>query len=175
MTFRDSDVSLAAAFAPETGAMLFFMVTIDHADLSSPIRVVNNNENIDFGGYEYIGYPFELTLPNDIEDQDVIGHLVIDNVSQEIAQAIRSISSAPTVSITLIRYDGDIETWTDETLFGDGTGWSPSTVGATLPTFLLRDVSWDAQTVTGSLVAESLVRAPFPPGRFTPGNFPGLF
>ena len=70
--------------------------------------------------------------------------------------AIRSISSAPAVKIEIIR------------------AADPDTVELSLDGFTLRDVSWDAASVTGSLTLDDIATEPYPAGIFSPASFPGL-
>ncbi len=145
------------AFDPETAQSFLMLLTLDHADITPPIRVVNNTENITSRGDEFIAYPFELELPDSVTTSAPKAKLTIDNVSREIAQSIRQITSAPTVLMELIRAS------------------DPDTVEVGFPVFTLRDVKWDMLTVSGELVLEDLMTEPFPADQFTPSYFPGLF
>ena len=146
-----------AAFSQETDEVFLVLVTIDHADLTDPIRVVNNTENITLRGDLYIAYPFNITLPDSREDTPPSARLQIDNVSREIGEAIRTMESPATVKIEVVRVG------------------SPPFVELSFPEFALRDVNWDALTVSGELRVENFVNEPFPAGIFSPAGFPGLF
>jgi hypothetical protein len=123
--------------------------------------VVNNNENVEVEGNEYIAFPFEITLPDSLEDAPPRARLRIDNVSRELGQAVRSITSPATVTIRVVR----IEEGTD-TLTGD--------VELSFPGLRLMNVTIDALAVEGALELENLVREPFPARTFSPAEFPGL-
>jgi hypothetical protein len=144
-------------YDPETSQAFLLLLTIDHTDIDPPIRVVNNTEDVTSRGDEFIAYPFELQLPDNVAEAPPRAKLVIDNVSREIAQSIRLITSAPTVLIELIRAS------------------VPNTVEVSFPLFALRDIKWDMLTVSGELVLEDLMSEPFPADQFTPAYFPGLF
>ena len=144
-------------FDPETAEAFLVLLTIDHADIDPPIRVVNNTENITSRGDEFIAFPFDIELPDNTREAPPRARLTIDNVSREIAQSIRLITSAPTVLIELIRAS------------------APDTVEVAFPAFNLRDVKWDMLQVSGDLTVEDLMTEPFPAGQFTPAHFPGLF
>lgn len=151
MTLRTS------AFAADTDEVWLALITIEHDDLAEPIRVVNNTENITSGGDLYIGFPFDITLPDSREDAPSRAQLVIDNVSREIAQAVRTITSPPTVTIEIVR------------------AADPDTIELVWPFFSLRNVKWDAMKVSGELVFEDFTNEPYPAGVFSPASFPGLF
>ena len=145
-----------SAFAQETDEVWLILLTIAHADLSEDIRVVNNPAAITSRGKNFVGFAFELSLPIDSPDRAPVAELRIDNVSQEIAQAVRSISSAPTVTIEVIR------------------AAAPGVVELSLDGFRLRNVNWDADSVRGTLVLDDIATEPYPSGIFSPGSFPGL-
>ena len=151
------DAFVRSAFGPETDEVWLILLTLSHPDLTDDIRVVHNPETITSRGQDYIGFAFELTLPSDTEDRAPVAELRIDNVSREIAEAVRSISSAPTVTIEIIR------------------AADPDSVEISLTGFTLRNVRWDALAVSGSLALDDISIEPYPAGSFTPASFPGLF
>ena len=132
------------------------LLTIEHADLAAPIYVVNDRENLTSGAVEYIAFPFRISLPSQLEDSPPTARLQIDNVSREIGQAIRTISSAPTVTVKVVRRA------------------APNTIELQFPSMRLRNVRYDALTVSGDLEFEDLTREPYPTHSFSPANFPGL-
>jgi hypothetical protein len=146
-----------AVFAPETAEAFIILLTIEHESLSEPIRVCNNTESIWSNGVEYIPLPFEISLPDETDDEVPSTKLVIDNLSQEITKAIRSISTKPAITLELI-----------------GTGqpdipiWGPST-------FDLMDAEYDINAVTGTLGFNPYLSAPWPAWTFNPQDFPAVF
>lgn len=146
-----------SAYAQSTDEVWLVLVTIEHDDLSAPIRVVNNTEDVTSGGDTYTAFPFDITLPDAREDAPPRARLAIDNVSREIAQAIRSISSAATVTLEVIR------------------AADPDTIEISWPFFKLTNVKWDVAQVSGDLTLEDFTSEPFPAGIFSPAGFPGLF
>jgi hypothetical protein len=147
----------AAAFAPETDQIYLLLLVIDHADLAQPIRVVNNYADVVSNGDTYIGCPFEITLPPDNDESLSAAQLAIQNVDRQIVQAVREIDSAPDVTLSVV------------------LAASPNTIEAGPYAMTLRDVSYDALVVTGSLSVEDMMNEPYPGDFFTPGEFPGLF
>lgn len=153
-----SDVARAAALAQETGEVFLVLLTISHDDIiGGPIRVVNNTEDILSRGNTFIAFPFELQLPDDSTERAPLARLSIDNISREIAQAIRTITSPPTVTIELILAD------------------APDDIELSLPEFTLRNVTWDVQSVAGDLMVQDLISEPYPVGVYDPSRFPALF
>lgn len=146
-----------AVFAQETGEVFLILVTITHTDLPDPIRVVNNSENINSRGQTFIAYPFEITLPTDTENGNPRATLKIDNVDREIVRAVRTIQTAPTVTLEIVMAS------------------DPDVVEIEFPDFQLQDVNYNSLTVEGTLGLEQFLAEPFPGDLFSPANFPGLF
>lgn len=152
-----STAAKSAVFAQETGEAFLILLTIDHADLGSPVRVVNNQTDITSRGDLYVGFPFEVTLPDEDPDGMAMVQLKIDNVDRQIVDSIRSVSSPPTVTLEVVM------------------GSTPDTVEGGPFEMQLRNASYDAFVVTGSLSFEPVLSEPFPGGSFIPSEFPGLF
>lgn len=146
-----------AAFLQDTDEVFLILLTIAHDDISPSIRVVNNNEEITSNGNLFTAFPFEIELPDSKENSAPRARLSIDNVSREIAEAIRTITTVATITIEIIR------------------AADPDTIEITWAPFNLRNVKWDMFRVSGDLVAEEIELEPFPVGQFTPGNFSALF
>ena len=145
-----------SAFSQETDEVWLILLTISHADLTDDIRVVHNQVDITSRGMNFVGFAFELSLPIDSPDRAPVAELRIDNVSREIAQAVRSILSAPAVKIEVIR------------------AAAPDVVELSLDGFRLRNVNWDADSVRGALVLDDIATESYPAGIFSPAGFPGL-
>lgn len=146
-----------SAFDPDTADVWLVLITIAHASISPSIRVVNNMEDVVSNGDTFVGFPFDVMLPDDTDDAPPAAKLTIDNVSREIGEAIRAITSAPTVSIQIVR------------------AAAPNTVEQSWSGFSLRNVKWDAGKVAGDLVLENFTDEPYPAGNFSPASFPALY
>lgn len=151
-----SDTARAQVFQPEGGGFLE-LLTLSHSTLSEPLRFVNNIENVESRGETFIAFPFRVTLPNDADRSPPAARLELDNVSRQIAQIIRQITTPPTILIEIVRID-DFDT-----------------VEQVFPPFQLRNVRYSALTVSGELTVDDIMREPFPQRSFTPSEYPGLF
>lgn len=132
------------------------LLTISHASLAESIKVVNNKVNITSNGLEYIGFPFEIILPDSKEDSQPSAKLTISNVSREIGVAIRLISTPPSVTITIVRQA------------------TPDVVEAEFVGMRLNNVKYDVLTVSADLQFEDLTREEFPSLKFSPSIFKGI-
>ena len=154
-----SNIARQALFAQETDKVFLVLLTIDHSDLSEPIRVVNNTVNIEVppDGPLYIGYPFLIHMPRDSGDEVSKVRLRIDNVHRDIVYAVRSIDSPPDVEMSIVLAE------------------TPNIVEAGPFSFTLKDAKYDALVVEGELSYEDILNEAWPADQFTPSSHPGLF
>lgn len=160
-----SDDLRAEAYAAESRLPLVCLEISHATDLPVPIRVVNNTKPVTLNGTsgeDYLAFAFELTLPDQLEDSPPTARLRIDNVSREIGDGVRAITTPATVRILVVRV---IDASTDPVLVE---------VEVEFPAFRLTNVTVDALTVDGQLIMEDLIREPFPAYVFSPAEFPGL-
>ncbi len=107
-------------------------------------------------GEPFIHFPFRVTLPDDTEEA-VRATLEIDNVDRQIVQAVRSISSPPTVTLEVVLAS------------------TPDVVEAGPFVFELQGARYDAAVVRGELAFEPILDLAVPGDVMSPGLFPGLF
>jgi hypothetical protein len=132
------------------------LLTIEHDSLAEPIRVVNNKVNITSNSIEYIAFPVEIQLPDSKEDSQPYAKLSISNVSREIGQAIRLISTPPNVTIQVVRQE------------------TPDVVEAEFVGMILSNVKYNMMTVSADLVFEDLSREEYPFLKFSPSVFKSI-
>ena len=150
-----SDALKEDAFAQESDLPLV-LLTISHADLPTPIRVVSDKVDVTSNGNIFTGFPFEIVLPDASEDAPPKPKLMINNVSREIGQAIRSISTPPSVTIQVVRQD------------------TPDVIEAEFVGMSMTNVTYDALVVEADLSFEDIIREPYPCHRFNPSHFRGI-
>ena len=68
--------------AQETGTAWLVLLTITHPGLPTPIRVTSDGVVTVHNGNTFDPFPFEVTLPDDVEGRAPQAHLRIDNTSQ---------------------------------------------------------------------------------------------
>jgi hypothetical protein len=152
-----SSLTRQALYTGETAEAFLILLTLDHESLETPIRVSNDAVDTESRGATFVAFPFQLSLPDDSEGRSPRARLIIDNIDRQIVQAVRNLSSAPTVLMEIVRAaDAD-------------------TVEARFADFRLTNVSYDSQVVQGDLTIEDFTTEPFPANVFSPNAFPGLF
>jgi hypothetical protein len=144
-------------FAPETADAFIVLLTINHASLPQPICVTSDEVITVSNGTSFVPFPFDLTLPNDLDSKSYRAKLVIDNIDRSIVQAVRALTTAPTVLIQIVR------------------AAAPDVIEAQFVDFTLTNVTYDAYRVQGDLTVEDFTAEPFPAAIFSPGLFPVLF
>jgi hypothetical protein len=92
----------AAALAQETGFLVLELLTITHADLAEPLRVVNNIEDVMHGGDLYTACGFELTPPEEKGEGQPKATLVLNNADQWLTEHIRGLRGGFDVSFALV-------------------------------------------------------------------------
>lgn len=151
-----SNTALASIHAQETGEVWLVLLTLSHSSLATPIRVVNNNEDITSRGNVYQAFPFDIILPGQDPDGPPKATLRFDNVDRTAMQAIRAMTSAPSITLEVILAS------------------APDTVEISFPGLTLRNVNFDSLVIEGELYFESIFNEPITV-TMTPSRFPGMF
>jgi len=140
----------------ETSEVFLTLLTIDHVSLPFPLRFVNNTESVLSRGNSYLAFPFQLEFPGQDDESPGEARLEIDNIDRAILKFVREISGPPTVAIEVVLAS------------------SLDIVEAAFPDLKLRNVTYDAKSVSGVLKYEDIVIEPVTLA-MTPQRFPGQF
>ena len=147
-----------------SGEVWLVLLTIQHPDLSGPIYIANNNEDVtssaqkdgDGNPVTFIGIPFELSLPGEDGEQPGIAQVTIPNVTQEVVNVVRTIELPPVVTIQVVLAS------------------QPDLIEIDYTGLTMRQCNWDADVIRGSLQFEIITIEPVAL-LITPERFPGLF
>ena len=152
-----SSIALQSAQALTTSEVWLLLLKLDHADLATPFYLVNNTESVIHETIEYIAYPFSVVLAEDDGEKLPKVRLTIDNVDRALVETIRSISDSPSINIKLVLAS------------------QPNTVELEIDGLILREVEYDAFTITGTLYADDLLSSRFPRDTISKaGGYEGL-
>jgi len=146
-----------AAFAQQTDEVIIELLTLEHDQLPDPVRLARNYTNIVSRGNTYIGCQFDLTWPQDKENEPPQASLRYQNVSRELIAAIRILRTPMTATIEVVLAS------------------SPDTVEASYSGMSVIANSYDANIVDFTLSFERFMQEGFPGKIFGPANFPGIF
>jgi hypothetical protein len=152
-----SPINTPAINASSTNTAFFFLLTISPPSGTEKIHLVNNIEPVVSNQVVYQPYPFTMTLPLDTGDKIPTIQLTIDNVDQTLTNAIRELEEAPTIRVQLVTSD------------------FPDLVEKDLNFLQLRNVNYDAMTITATLEVASVWARKFPSETVDPVHYPSLF
>jgi hypothetical protein len=89
--------------AQRTEVVYLVRLEVDHPDLSSPLRFVNDKvDHTDSSSNVWRGFPFQAVLPEDTEEKVPKAELVISNVSRDLTLAIRALDSRPSAKLEVV-------------------------------------------------------------------------
>lgn len=148
-------------------ALLAFL-TITHANLAEPIRVVSDVIDYVWDGNTFIGLPFEVTAVTD-EDGPPSTQIRIQNTDRRIGAAIRSTPERAVVRLDVLSSaDFDLS---QEPRVATGT---PAVVYG-FRYFELIDVSADVVEITARVFLRDFAQEQWPGISATQSRCPGLF
>ena len=154
----NSALAIQSAQALETSEVWLLLLEIDHEDLDEPFYLVNNTESITRNSQEYIAYPFNIVLASDNGETLQKVKLTIDNVDRALVETIRTISDSPTVNIKLVLAS------------------QPDIAELEITDLILREVEYDAFTISGTLYADDILNSRYPADNITlSAGYYGLF
>jgi hypothetical protein len=147
----------AAIGAQETGDEPLVALTITHADLVEPIRIVDFPEDVEKGGETFATWPFRVTLPGESKDELPAVSLEIDAVDRTITDQLLALTGeAPAVEFEVVL-----------AATPDTTEWGPFH-------FQMRAPQIDVGLITAELGLPPVLDEPCPGGRMTPATHPAL-
>lgn len=146
-----------AAYPESTGEVFAVLLTIEHEDLATPILITDAGEDIVYAADlldgsgnvaalagTYVNLPIEIIPPGQ-SDQQLSGTIRVPNIDQTIGQAIESIATPATITITVV-------------LMSD----TSEIVGGPYRMLELADVRGDALLVEGTVSRPQLTDQPYP-------------
>ena len=152
-----SNAAIAECFAPETGVVFHTLMTIDHPSWGTPVRLVDNGEDVVSNGNTFIAMPFKLALPTIEGDSAPEVTVEIDNVHRDILATLRQDVTAASVTLEIV-LSNDLDT-----------------VEISVSDLKLRVTEYDVLLVTGTLMFDFPLNTGFIGERYTPYTAPGVF
>lgn len=156
--------AMASFYSQDGGFSVPVLIEITHGvtGYDNPLRIVNNNEDLEYDGDTYTAFPFKFDPP-DIKEKGEITHakISIGAVDQQIAAILRSTSTPPTVKVIAMYYSDE----TGTTVFEPIASWD----------FTLRNVAGNMDIISANLIYEDRLEVECPGDEFRPTTFPGLF
>jgi|TARA_R110000851_G_scaffold91621_1_gene199972 hypothetical protein len=148
---------LSEIYYQDSGDPFLTLLTINHESFTTPMRLVNNIDDVTSGGEVFTGFPFTLALPVDDGESQRTVTITFDNVSLELMTSLRSITTPLTFGIQMILAS------------------MPNEIQVSLFDLKLDTISYNAQTVRANLTLDSFLNSSMNSETYGPTNFPGLF
>lgn len=147
--------TLSSVNSPE---IPYVLLEIHHADLTEPVRVINDTQDLTSNGKLYIGCPFRALMPDDFENQLPKSSIAIDNVSKDLMYWIEQSGGAKGSTVRfmqVMRSRPDLIEWEI--------------------TMNLYNISCTPKEITGELGYENLFTKPAVSMQYRNSNSPGIF
>lgn len=141
----------------ETAEVLTTLLTITAPGDPNVYRLCDNIDPVVSQGRTFEPYPFAIQLPEDDGETLPQARVAIDNVDRKLVQAIRSSTGPINCSIEICLAS------------------QPDFIELALPDFQIREITYTAMQITGTLQAEDLLNQVFPADTYHPQEFPGVF
>lgn len=155
----------------DSSEVMLVFLTVTHAELAAPIRVVSDPRNFILDNNEYIGFEFDIRILNDTENPP-FSQLTIQNVDKKISEGILTARNPARINIEVIagsEFNLDDNPCTEK----DGVGSAQRTYKA--PHLFLTEVEGNALSISGRIVSWDYTQELWPGLLATQDRLPGLF
>ena len=147
--------TLAKVSAEEAPLVL---LEINHSSLSTPVRVVNDMQDITSNGNLFVACPFRYVLPDDFENQLPKARLAVDNIGRDLMYWIETSGGGAGSTVKMMQVMRS----------------RPDTVEWSI-TMNLYNVQVTMREVSAELGFENLFAKPAVLLQYRPDNSPGIF
>ena len=134
------------------------LLEIAHADLATPIRVVNDNQDLVSNGNIFIALAFRVTLPDDLEQGLPRAVIAVDNVGRDLTAWIEASGGGQGATVRLMQVLRS----------------APDVIELDI-TLDLTNVKMNMLEVSGQLGYDDILNRPAVPLTYRPDVAPGIF
>lgn len=135
-----------------------YLLEIAHPQLSSPVRAVNDTQDLISGGNTFAACGFRVNLPDDFAQQLPRARLSIDNIGRELVQWLEASGGGKGATVRVMQVMRD----------------TPNVIEADYTLDLL-NVTQNVIQVAGDLGYEDTLNAPGLIATYRPENTPAIF
>ncbi|MCI0557369.1 MAG: hypothetical protein MN733_02660 [Nitrososphaera sp.] len=140
----------------KSGEAYIVLATFQHPDISSPVYLANNNEDVVSNGITYIGFPFEIEVPGEF-DGPPRGTMTIQNVDRKIGYELQKLKTPPILELQVVLASAPDDVW------------------LSFKHFWFRNITGNAISIQGEIDSWDFASDPWPARIVTQDRFPGLF
>ena len=148
---------LAQIFAQESDDPFLTLVTLSHESFDEDIRLVNNSENITSQGNVFLAFPMKIRFPVDDGETTRNFQIEFDNVSLDLIEEIRSVTTAIGVKIEMILAS------------------MPDVIQVSQSELSIQSLNYNKSRITANIILDNFLNTELTSEKYTPTNFPGLF
>lgn len=152
-----SNELLAQLFAQNSDDPFLTLVTLSHETFDTNIYLVNNTVNITSRGQEYQAFPMKIKFPVDDGETTREFAMEFDNVSLELIEEIRSVTTAIGVKVELILAS------------------LPNVVQMSQEDLVITSLNYTAKRISAKVTLDSFLSVALTSEAYGPTNFPGVF
>lgn len=154
-----SERMIKAGNAPETGEVVAWLVELDHADFQTPIRLVNDTQDLTHGGAAYTAHAFTIGLPDEGDGAGVpVMTLTLDNTALDHVADFRTVSRGEVSARACMVLVSEPDV--------NQTGWLEGQINA---------VDVTAEAITATITIEPILERKVLSKRMDQSNAPGLY
>lgn len=150
---------LAQLYAQESSDPFLTLITLSHPSFPQDLRLVNNQENIVSNGNTFQAFPVRIQLP--VDDGETVKEVLIefDNVSLELIDEIRSVSSSERIGVKLEMILASL----------------PNDIQISLEDLYILNITYNATIIQARIGLDDFLSTELTSEVYSPSNFPGIF
>lgn len=148
---------LAQLYYQESQDVFLTLLTLSHPSFLSTVRLVNNSEDIISRGETFLAFPFKIRLPIDDGESSREVSIEFDNVSLEILDELRTVTTSIDVKLEMILAS------------------IPNEVQMSIEELKIQTVNYNRQTVSARLFLDSFLSTELNSEIYSPSLYPGIF
>lgn len=148
---------LAQLYYQDSEDVFLTLLTLSHPSFVADVRMVNNSVDIISRGNTFIAFPFKIRLPVDDGESAREVSIEFDNVSLEILDELRTVTTAIDVKIEMILAS------------------IPNDVQISIEELKIQNVSYNKHTVSARLFMDSFLTTELNAELYSPTLYPGIF
>lgn len=148
---------IAQLYAQESGDPFLTLITLEHESFDGPVRLVNNSVDIVSRENTYMAFPIKIRFPIDDGETMKDFTLELDNVSLELVDILRAVTTQIDVTIEMILAS------------------MPDEVQISIEELKMAGITYNRQRISAKVILDNFLNTELTSERYTPKNFPGLF
>lgn len=147
----------AQLFSESSNDPFLTLLTLSHDSFPSDIYLVNNSESITSNGRVFEPFPVKIRLPNDDDETRKEFAIEFDNVSLELIEEIRTVT-------TPIRCDLEMV-----------LASMPDEIQMIHSDLSIQSITYNKNKINAKLVLDNFLSTELSSEKYRPTNFPGLY